>query len=107
MIMNCPIDLPDEAILHRKLPGMYGTRGVKLIDVPERTVQTSEMESALRLQECVGETSINTAPMKIRASKICGNPLRSDWRGHGRGLMKCPTRGLTKRPTTSEAIGVT
>jgi hypothetical protein len=107
MIMNCPINLPDETILHRKLPGTYDAQGVKLIDAPKRTVQTSETKPALRLQECVGETSISTAPMKLRASKISRNHVHSDRRGHERGCAKCHERGLTKRLATTEAIGVT
>jgi hypothetical protein len=101
MLMNCPVDLPDETLirspddvsrgtrLQAKITGQTAcsdtsrkvtfsdglTAGKKLLDTPNNPVNTNRTASDVRLQECVGRSASSEFQVEPK-------PLRGTRRGH-------------------------
>lgn len=107
MMMNCPIDLPDETIVSRAPPSMKATvqqegwiarssdnnKGSDTAKTPsvnatKRPVRICDAKHASRLQECVGSASIYGVRGKLRVEGTCDDGVRSDGRGRERHVRR-------------------
>jgi len=77
MLMNCPIDLPDETLtrsrsdVSRKVTFSDGlTTGKKLLDTPKIPVKTDRDSPTRRLQECVGRAHCEVENCEVENCEV-------------------------------------